>query len=238
MNRNYAIVLAGGSGSRMKSDVPKQFIEIDGKPLIWYSLNAFEKCDFIDDIILVTRTQDVDNCYDNIIKKYKLTKVTSVVTGGALRCDSVMNGLKAVREKGFVFIHDGARPCITDVILENLYKDVKKYGTAIAAVPSKDTVKIADDDGFVRKTPDRKNTWIVQTPQAFDSELIKTAYSRIDNVARNTVTDDAMVMENYGDKAVRLTMSQYTNIKVTTPDDLVTVTGFLKKFKNQVDISK
>ena len=229
MNRNYAIVLAGGSGSRMQSDIPKQYMELCGKPVLCHSLEIFEKCSFIDDIILVVRSDDVEWCRENIISKYRFKKITSVVTGGKRRCDSVANGLRAVRYPGFVFIHDGARPCITEELLKILYKDVKKYGTAVAAVPSKDTVKIADDEGFVRSTPDRRNVWMIQTPQVFDSDSIKAAYDSISDADRDIVTDDAMVMESYGTSAVKLTAGDYTNIKITTPDDLITAEAILRK---------
>ena len=231
MNRNYAIVLAGGNGSRMESTVPKQYIEIEGKPVLYYSLAAFEKCSFIDSIVLVVRNSDIDYCRENIITKYGFRKISSVVTGGQRRCDSVMNGLKAVRDPGFVFIHDGARPCINGDVLERLYEDVKKYKTAVAAVPSKDTVKIADEEGFVMDTPDRRNTWIIQTPQAFDTILIKEAYKNIDDRSRDFVTDDAMVMEKYGNVSVKLTLSEYTNIKITTPEDIGIVSNILKVLK-------
>ncbi len=232
MNRNYAIVLAGGNGSRMGGRIPKQYMEVCGKPLLCHSLDVFEACTFIDGIVLVVRSEDIDYCRESIINKYGYGKISSVVTGGARRCDSVMNGLSAVRDPGYVFIHDGARPCITPEILDRLYEDVKKYRTAVAAVPSKDTVKISDDDGFVRSTPDRKNTWIIQTPQVFDTDLIKSAYENIDEDSKDIITDDAMVMENYGRTAVKLTLSEYTNIKVTTPEDISIAGEFLNLQKN------
>lgn len=231
MSHNYAIVLSGGRGSRMQSDIPKQYIEVLGKPLLYYSLLAFEKCNFIDEIILVTLATDIEYCRRQIVDKYSFSKVKQIVVGGSERYESVYNGLNCISDTGIVFIHDGARPCINEPLLEKLYKDALEYKAAVAAVPSKDTVKISDESGFVKTTPDRNNVWIIQTPQVFSISEIKAAYDSLMHSGDcGSVTDDAMVMERFGAVKVYLSGSEYSNIKVTTPEDIFTVENTLKKF--------
>lgn len=226
MMKNVAIVLAGGNGSRMKSNVPKQYMEIEGRTVLFYSLKQFQDCSFIDEIILVTRAEDVEACK----KEYALPKVSHIVAGGSERYESVMNGLSHVNENGYVFIHDGARPCVTNGSLQKLYEDVIKYKAAVLAVKSKDTVRISDDNGNAVMTPARSNVWLIQTPQAFDTALIRQAYSDLKSKGTDkTITDDAMVAEEFTDVKIHLTEGEYTNIKITTPEDLRAVEDFLKK---------
>ena len=170
--KNIAIVLAGGNGSRMNSNIPKQYMEIAGKTILHYSLQQFEECPFIDEIILVTRKEDVDYCKDT----YRMSKISHIVEGGKERYESVMNGLDLVEDEGYVYIHDGARPCITEELLDRLYNDVKLHRATVLAVRSKDTVRISDDKGNAVITPNRDNVWLIQTPQVFDISLIKQAY--------------------------------------------------------------
>ncbi len=238
MRRNYAIVLAGGNGSRMGTDIPKQFLEIGGYPLLYYSLRAFQECDFIDGIILVSRREDMVCCRENIIDRYGFSKVEAVEAGGSQRFESVYNGLGAVKSDGYVFVHDGARPCIDSGLLTRLYGDVLEHGASVAAVPSKDTVKISDAGGFVSYTPDRRNTWIIQTPQVFDAAELKAAYgAMLKACGTEGVTDDAAVMERYGDRRVHLCEASYFNIKVTTPEDIILAENFLRGMKQTEKIT-
>lgn len=227
--KNVAILLAAGSGKRMQSDVKKQYMEIVGKPLIWYSLDTFEKSDIITDVILVTGKEDIDYVSETIVLAYGFTKVKAIVAGGKERYHSVMAGIDAITSKGgceYIFIHDGARPFVDELMLGRLYEDVKIYETAIAAVKSKDTVKIANAADFVVSTPNRNLTWIIQTPQVFEYELIKEAYGILKEEECGlpcqgiVVTDDAMVVETFTKHNVKLTEGSYENIKVTTPDDI------------------
>ncbi len=230
MSINTAIVLAGGSGSRMQSRVPKQYININDKPIIFYSLSVFQQTEFIDNIVLVTRTEDVEFCRREIVDKYNLTKVSHIVSGGMERYLSVYNGLQKCTDSDYVWIHDGARPCVSIDLLERLQKTVIEYKTAIAAVPSKDTIKIADDNRFVKNTPDRSHVWNIQTPQVFRTKELANAYECLMSCEEYPViTDDAMIMEQFGDVPVRLEMGDYTNIKVTTPEDIALVKNYLKK---------
>lgn len=232
--RCTAIILAAGSGSRMKSAVAKQFMLLDGRPLIWYALHAVEVSDIIDDCILVTGAEDIDYVKIEIVEKFGFTKVDKIVAGGAERYLSVGNALdvvangeqKVLNRDGFVFIHDGARPFLTEEILRNTYEAVQQFHACVAAMPVKDTVKIADGEGFAVSTPERKLVWAVQTPQVFDTALIVEAYAKLREQQEELnrkgilVTDDASVVELFTDQKVKLVEGSYENIKVTTPEDI------------------
>lgn len=229
-----AIVLAAGRGSRMKSDIQKQFLNLAGRPLIYYSLQAFEES-FVDEIILVTGESDISYCKEEIVERYGLRKVKRIVAGGKERYHSVYNGLLAARPEGFVYIHDGARPFLTKELLERAKENLQTYGACVAAVPAKDTVKLADSDGYVTGTPDRRSVWNVQTPQCFSYALARKAYDRLmqeeDGLRAQGVliTDDAMVVEYFGGERVRLFAGSYYNMKITTPEDLDVAECYQKK---------
>lgn len=229
---NTAIVLAAGNGSRMKSDIPKQYINIDDRPIIYYSLKVMEESKYIDEVILVTRAEDIDYCRNEIISKYNFSKVKEIIAGGSERYYSVYNGLKYASKSDYVWIHDGARPCIDEDILAGLYDASQKYGTAVAGVVTKDTVKIVDEEQMVSTTPQRAKVWIVQTPQVFETkELIKAYDKMLESSSICNITDDAMVMESFGTLKVRMVEANYLNIKVTTPEDIFLVEKYLKKIK-------
>lgn len=225
MNKITALVLAAGSGSRMKSQTKKQFMELKGKPVIWYSLFAFEKSR-VDQIILVAGKEDIEYCKTNIVDKYGLKKVDVIVAGGDERYESVYNGLKEVKGD-IVLIHDGARPLVSDDIIERSIKNAEKYGACVAGMPVKDTVKIVKENNIIQTTPERKNVWITQTPQAFRYELIKKAYDNLKNENGENITDDAMVVEAFANHEVRFIEGDYSNIKITTPEDIALAEALL-----------
>lgn len=238
--RCTAVILAAGSGSRMKSHRAKQFMPLCGKPLLWYSLQAVQESELIDDCILVTGAEDIPYVQKEIVERYGFHKVKAVTAGGSERWESVGKGLAALagmpeNSRGYVFIHDGARPFLTGEILRSTYEAVKQYHACVAAVPSKDTVKLADEEGFARSTPDRRRVWIVQTPQVFDAELIMGAYEKLEKMAGTRgketieVTDDASVVELFTSCPVKLAAGSYQNIKITTPEDLKTAEAFLRQ---------
>ncbi|MCD7867971.1 MAG: 2-C-methyl-D-erythritol 4-phosphate cytidylyltransferase [Clostridiales bacterium] len=229
MERCTAIVLAAGQGKRMNSRIQKQFLELGGRPVIFYSLECFQECPFIRDILLVTGREQVAYCEEKIVKKYGFTKVRQVIPGGEERYDSVYQGLLACRDTEYVFIHDGARPFVTEAILERALAGVRESGACVAGMPSKDTVKLADSSGCVEETPDRKKTWIIQTPQVFRYSLIREAYEKIQGKDRTGITDDAMVAEQETGVRVRLSEGSYRNIKITTPEDMLIAEAFLKQ---------
>lgn len=226
-----AIVLAAGQGKRMGTNVQKQYLEIDGKPVLYYSLYAFEQSPIIDEIILVVGEGQAEYCHNEIVVKYGIHKVKKIVQGGAERYHSVWNGLQEVDGEGYVFIHDGARPFITEEILNRAYKDVQKCKACVVGMPVKDTIKLADQDGFVDETPERSLLWLIQTPQVFASSLVKEAYALLMEQNHIQVTDDAMVVEQMLGHKVKLTVGSYENIKITTPEDLDIAEVFVKKQK-------
>lgn len=230
-----AIVLSAGQGKRMGTDVQKQYIELFGKPIIFYTLSAFQNSSIIDDIILVAGHGQEDYVYRDIVWKYGFTKVKSIVPGGNERYASVWQGLKVVKSgvlgeeslEGYVFIHDGARPFVDDAILERAYETVNENRACAAGMPSKDTVKLADDEQFAVTTPERKYVWMIQTPQVFEASLIIEAYFRLMGEEYINVTDDAMVVEQMMEFPVKLFEGSYENIKITTPEDLAIAKIFL-----------
>lgn len=230
-----AIVLSAGSGKRMGGPVAKQYMLLAGKPVLWYSLNMVEQSSVIDDCVLVAGADDVEYVTTEIVQKYGFSKVRNVVSGGAERYLSVMNALKVVEgDAGYIFIHDGARPFLTEEMLVRLADGVEEYHACVAAMPSKDTVKIVDRDNYAIQTPDRRTVWNVQTPQVFDARIITDAYERLEmNLQRLheqgiAVTDDAGVVELFTNYRVHMVEGSYRNLKITTPEDMVVAEALLK----------
>lgn len=214
-----AIVLAAGQGKRMGSKVQKQYLEIYGKPVLFYSLNVFQQSELIDEIILVVGENQEEFCQKEIVNKYNFDKVVKIVEGGAERYHSVWNGLQQV-EEGYVFIHDGARPFVTEEILLRAYETVCVEKACVVGMPVKDTIKIVDENVFAKETPNRSYVWMVQTPQVFEYALVKKAYALLMQQESVQVTDDAMVVETMLGTKVKLVEGAYENIKITTPEDL------------------
>ncbi|HOO52353.1 MAG TPA: 2-C-methyl-D-erythritol 4-phosphate cytidylyltransferase [Alphaproteobacteria bacterium] len=220
-----AIVLAGGKGKRMKADTAKQYLLLSGKPILYYSLKVFEDS-FVDEVVLVAGKGEIPYCRTEIVNKYGLSKVSKIVEGGRERYHSVAAGLLAIEACDYVFIHDGARPFITEEILKCAYEAVDVYQAAVVAVPAKDTVKIADEDCFAKETPNRSRVWLMQTPQVFSFFSIKAAYEKLLDKEQELldtgiqITDDAMVMETFGQHRIKFVEGSYRNMKITTPEDL------------------
>lgn len=223
-----AIVLAAGQGKRMGTSVQKQYLEIGGKPVLYYALQTFEKSPLIDEVVLVVGAGQEEFCRSEIVNKYQFSKIRTIVEGGAERYHSVWNGLQNV-EDGYVFIHDGARLFITEAILERAYRTVKECKACVVGMPVKDTIKLADTEGFVAETPNRSLLWSVQTPQVFETQLVKEAYAKLMEKECIGVTDDAMVVELMLGMKVKLVEGSYENIKITTPEDLEIAEIFCEK---------
>lgn len=222
-----AIVLAGGQGKRMGTKIQKQYLEIKGKPVLYYALKTFEESEKIDEVILVVGEGQEEYCRKEIVCKYGWKKVRHIVPGGKERYHSVWNGLQYV-EEGYVFIHDGARPFVDQEILERAYEAVIQHHACVVGMPVKDTIKVVDEDEFAIDTPNRSVLWQVQTPQTFATSLIKEAYGRLMEQETIAVTDDAMVVEQMTGRKVKLVKGSYENIKITTPEDLLIGEAFLK----------
>lgn len=226
------ILLAAGNGSRMKSKVAKQYMPLGGKPVLWYSLMTAEQSAVIDRCILVVGADDLAAVREEIVDRYAFRKVEKIIAGGAQRYDSVYQALLALPERAdtdrpeLIFVHDGARPFITEEILQRTYDDALRYGACVAGMPVKDTMRIADVSGFAESTPDRRRVWEIQTPQVFERRLIAEAYRKLmenqEELAAQgiTVTDDAMVVEAFAQVPIRLTEGSYENKKITTPEDI------------------
>lgn len=235
--RCIAIILAAGQGKRMGTSIQKQFLELNGKPVIAHTAAVFEQSDMIDDILLVTGQGQEEFVRREIVEKFGLSKIRGLASGGQERYHSVWNGLKAMKaccglenlENILVFIHDGARPFVDEEILTRQYQDAQQYQTSVAGMPSKDTVKIVDEEGYAVKTPNRKYVWTVQTPQVFDAALIYTAYEKMLRMENIEATDDAMAVEKYMAVPVKMTEGSYRNIKITTPEDMEIAKAFLEK---------
>lgn len=227
MKKVVAVILAGGKGSRMGTDISKQFIEINNKPIIYYTIKAFEKCKDIDDIILVLPKNEIDYFNTNILNRFSF-KISAIVEGGTERQHSVYNALKEIEDCDIVLIHDGARPFISEDIIKDGIVYAKEFGAAAPGVMPKDTIKIKGNDNFSVSTPNRNSLVAIQTPQVFNFNMIMECHEKVkeNNIQ---VTDDTMVAELFGNK-VYLYNGDYKNIKVTTPEDLILCNDFINEY--------
>ena len=218
-----AVLLAAGNSTRMGGGRSKVLEELGGRPALCRSLEVLDRCPLIGEICLVCREQDLA---DMLPLTSGLGTPVRVVPGGAQRQDSVERGVEALTGPWeYVAIHDGARPLVTDEVLAAVCRDAMAHGAATAAVPSKDTCKLADGAGFVAATPARDRLWAVQTPQAFSLALYREALGKA-RAAGQSYTDDCQLIEAAGGK-VKLTMGDYRNIKLTTPEDLLAARAYL-----------
>ena len=231
--KKAAIVLAAGHGKRMHSKVAKQYLLLNGEPVLVHALRAFEMSG-MDTIILVTGADEVEFCRKDIVETYGFSSVKQVVPGGKERYDSVWNGLCALKAAGFpedgiVLIHDGARPLVSADIIKRSMQAVKEYRACVAGMPVKDTIKIADEDGYAKLTPERSKVWQIQTPQSFSYPLVYEAYRKMLADEDSAITDDAMVVERMTNQPVKLIEGNYRNIKITTPEDMLIAEMYLKQ---------
>lgn len=221
-----AIIPAAGLGKRM-GGIKKPYLDLAGKPILIHTLMVFQRCSLIDEIIVVAAPGDEQNCFRDLVA-YGLDKVSQVVAGGDTRQESVFYGLKNLpTDTDIVIVHDCVRPFVKEEMIKNSLEAANQWGAATVAIPVKDTIKEADDDGFVLKTIDRQKLWSIQTPQAFKYHLILQAhiYARENNI---NVTDDASLIEKLGIHRVKLVMGSEENIKITTPGDLAIAKAILK----------
>lgn len=227
-NSFTVIVLAAGRGERVGGNTKKQFIPVCGRPLLYYSLRTISDSS-ASAIIIVTSAEDVEYVRNEIVDRYSFSRVKAIVKGGAERYYSVYEGLKSV-DTPYVLVHDGARACVSVELVEAVALAATEYGACEAAVPATDTIKLSDEEGFVSLTPARKDVWAMQTPQGFESDLIREAYERLFlSGDLDDITDDAMVVQRaFPDRRIRLVEGSYDNIKVTTPKDILLVETMIK----------
>lgn len=228
---NSAVIAAGGSGTRMGGNVPKQFVRIGGIPIIIRTLLKFETCSDIDEIIVVVRDCDIETV-KILLDEYKITKLTRIVKGGATRQASVLNGINAASGR-FVFIHDAARPFVTPEQIIEVVSETHRFGAAALGVPIKDTLKIVKKDGMISETVDRENKYSIQTPQGFEIEMIRAAHREAERKGVS-VTDDCALAELSG-ASVKVVEGSSLNIKLTTPEDIILAEGILNSEKGETE---
>lgn len=218
-----AVILCAGSGTRFNSELNKVYIEINKRPIISYSIEKFSNNKYIDEIIMVTKPDEEELCNKAVNEFCKLGSIKKTY-GGDTRKDSVHNALN-IATGDIAIIHDGARPLLTDKMISDCIESMDVFKGATIGVKSKDTIKITDDEGIIISTTERKNTWIIQTPQCFDKELLLKGHE-IETEHGVEITDDCMIMEILG-YPVKVIEGEYTNIKVTIKEDLDLVEKFL-----------
>ncbi len=224
-----AIIVAAGDSRRMGAGVNKQFLLLDGIPVLAHTLKKFDNSDSIDNVIIVTKPENISTVWD-MIREFGIHKVTDIVPGGETRQQSVINGLKLVKNDALVAVHDGARPFVSSKLINRLCEIALESGAVIPGVVPKDTVKVLDPIGNVESTPDRNTLRCIQTPQVFRADILKLTYIRAEELCF-LGTDDASVVEFSG-IPVTIADGEYTNIKVTTPEDLPVAEAICQFLKN------
>lgn len=222
------IIAAAGMSNRMGSKMNKQFIWINEKPILAHTIEKFENCRYIDEIILVSKEEEIEYCRKEIVKRYKFKKVSNIIRGGQERQDSIYNGILALNEKSdIVLTHDGARPFVKIENIEQGIRGVLEFGACVIGVPVTDTIKVLEENGIVKNTPNRSTLWQAQTPQCFLKEIITDGYN---NAIKDGYfgTDDSSIVEAVGYE-VKMIKGSYENIKITTPEDIIIAESFFKE---------
>ena len=227
VNNLRVVIAAAGTGSRMKSRINKQYMLLNSRPILSYSLDVFEKYEAVDEIVIVANPRDTKYCEKEIVKKFGYRKVKKVIPGGEQRQDSVWAGLMQLNRDttDYVAVHDGARPLLTSALLSDLIRQAEEWGAAIPGVYIRDTLKMVDRDGFVGNTLDRSSTVFIQTPQVFRFQEIYQAYKMALEEGFKS-TDDAALFEKYIGR-VKVVPGNYNNLKITTPEDLIIAQSLL-----------
>lgn len=226
-NRTSVIIPAAGLGRRMKASVSKQYLQLNGKPILAHTLDAFENSPMIDEIILVINPEEQELCREQVIGVYPYTKV-KLAAGGDTRQESVYAGLQAVDpQTRIVLIHDGARPLIRDAVIRKSIEETLRHRASVVGVQAKNTIKVINEEGFVEDTPDRNYLVEIQTPQTFEYQLIKEAHQKA-REAGVVGTDDAFLVE-WLKIPVKIVIGDYTNIKITTPEDLTIAEAIIRR---------
>ncbi len=219
----YALIVAGGQGRRMQASVPKQFVPVAGLPILMHTLAAFHRCSPAIQLITVLPESETAH-WQTLCADYQFAVPHTVVAGGSTRSASVRNGLQHVEEEfSLVAVHDGVRPMVTPELIDQSFEVAEHYGSAVATVPLKDSIREVKGEGSAAAT--RDNYRIVQTPQTFRTEWLRAAYAE---AAEQTFSDDASLVEHSG-RSIHLIEGHYRNLKITTPEDLMLAEALLKK---------
>ena len=230
--KTVAIIPAGGSGKRMQEKQSKQYLLLNGVPVLVHTLRIFQGSPMIDEIFLIVPEDDVGFVRQSIVEKYGISKVSRVLPGGRERQDSVRNGINAViNDHDIVVIHDGVRPFVSEELVHAAITEASEEDAVAVGVPVKDTIKSVDDHAWVRETLDRSGLWLTQTPQVFKRDVIKRAYA-IAYEDNYYGTDDASLVERIGIN-VKMIRGSYDNIKITTKDDIILAEGLIKRLKSE-----
>jgi 2-C-methyl-D-erythritol 4-phosphate cytidylyltransferase len=227
--KTVALVPAAGMGKRMGGGLNKQYLLLDGKPILAHTLQLFQDAEFIDEIYPISPAGEIDYCRREVVERYHLTKVRGIVTGGAERQESVLNGLRYLDgcdPDDIIVIHDGVRPLVPPAVVRRSVEIALAHDSAVVAVPVKETVKVVRD-GYAVETPPRETLWLAQTPQTFRYGVIRSAHE-VAAAESFLGTDDASLLERLGDR-VHLVIGDYGNIKITTPEDLELAETLLRK---------
>ncbi|HSH35248.1 2-C-methyl-D-erythritol 4-phosphate cytidylyltransferase [Schnuerera sp.] len=221
------VIAAAGMSNRMGSKINKQFISINNKPILAHTIEKFERCRYVDEMIVVAKEDEINYCRKEIVKRFKFNKVSKIVRGGKERQDSVYNGILALDEKtDIVLSHDGARPFVKIKNIVDGIEGAIEYGACVIGTPVKDTIKVVGDSDNITNTPKRDFIWAAQTPQCFKKEIIMEGYRKAIN-DNFMGTDDSSLVERLGIE-VKMIMGSYENIKITTPEDLIIAESILK----------
>jgi len=226
--KSIALIPAAGVGKRMGASINKQYLQLNGLPIVARTISVFEHSPLIDAIYLVIPAEEIPYCRENVVEACGFSKVAAIIPGGRERQNSVMNGLRAMRgyvsDDDVVLIHDGIRPLVTEDMLRESIESARRHDGALVAVPTKDTIKTVAN-AVVTGTPDRETLWQAQTPQSFRFSVIYAAHQAAE-ADRFTGTDDSSLVERNGGR-VYIVRGDYRNIKITTPEDLVLAGAFL-----------
>ena len=221
------LIPAAGEGNRLKSAVKKPYVALAQKPILTHTIQRFEQNTAVDEIFVLVNEADFEMCRATVLAPYAFQKVQPLVAGGATRQQSVHNGVRALpADTDFVIVHDGVRPFVTDETIFACLDAAAEWGAAVAAVPVKETIKMANAEDFIVETPPRERLWTVQTPQVFRKSLLEKAH-QIAEKKQLTATDDAALVEHLG-HPVKLVNGSYANVKITTPEDLRIANVFLQ----------
>lgn len=218
--KKFVLIVAGGSGSRMKNNIPKQFLEINCRPVLMHTFDAFIRYDPQIEFILVLPKNQTES-WKLSCEKHRFSIKYKIAFGGETRFDSVKNGLELIPEEGIVFIHDGVRPLVSEKTIENCFETALNRGNALPVIQVSESVRMVE--GSKNFPVDRSKYFLVQTPQTFKTHLIRKAYKQANS---NTFTDDATVLESFGE-TIHLVEGNRENIKITFPEDLVYAKIFL-----------